>query len=548
MKRVKSNLASTAALAWLLTQTGLMMKFTFLRYTLVLSTFGTFMILGGSNRLVAQNSPVVSQVEPAQAPPIEPPAPALEETAVTDEGLGYQALVQGPVHEAFAAPVPTDHSQGIRLFDQPPPAPIDEQPPETQADVVGMKWIAGYWTWSDEVSDYVWVSGLWRKVPQGRIWNPGYWSETQSGLHRWTSGYWGGEGTSTDTAKYLPVPPRSIDNGPSTAPPGEDYFWVPGNWEYVDANYRWRSGYWSLSQGDWVWQPACYVYTPHGYVMVDGYWDYLPPDRGQLYAPVTFYEPIYLQPNYVYRPRYPLANAASLLLSLFIRPGYPHYYYGDYYGSLGYRPWYDAGFGSGYITPWFNNYDRMYRRSGIDFVGSLRRYQDHSHVDWKQKQVKHPGGKKSNSGDAPWIADGTKMKGESGRSMDAFIRSDAGRVPIHPSGKLKKGESGQHAAFPSSGLSRSTGHSDSPGSLKKMKPNDHSPSSLEPFDSRPSQGSNKSSKSGGQGDSFSPSIQRGGGTALGGGGKSGESGSGGKVKSESKSKSGGSKAGGKGKK
>jgi WXXGXW repeat (2 copies) len=199
MKRVKSNLASTAALAWLLTQTGLMMKFTFLRYTLVLSTFGTFMILGGSNRLVAQNSPVVSQVEPAQAPPIEPPAPALEETAVTDEGLGYQALVQGPVHEAFAAPVPTDHSQGIRLFDQPPPAPIDEQPPETQADVVGMKWIAGYWTWSDEVSDYVWVSGLWRKVPQGRIWNPGYWSETQSGLHRWTSGYWGGQVSSRPT-------------------------------------------------------------------------------------------------------------------------------------------------------------------------------------------------------------------------------------------------------------------------------------------------------------------------------------------------------------
>ena len=188
-------------------------------------------------------------------------------------------------------------------------------------------------------------------------------------------------------ANYLPVPPRSIDNGPSTPPPSEDHFWVPGNWEYVDGDYRWRSGYWSVSQGDWVWQPACYVYTPQGYLSVDGYWDYLPPDRGQLYAPVTFYNPVYLQPNYVYRPRYPLANAASLLLSLFIRPGYPHYYYGNFYGSsyasLGYRPWYDVGFGFGYVTPWFNNYDRLYRRSGIDFVGSMRRYENHSHADWK---------------------------------------------------------------------------------------------------------------------------------------------------------------------
>jgi WXXGXW repeat (2 copies) len=523
------------------------MKFTLLRYALVLTTFGSFTILGGSNRLVAQNYPTISEVDPSQSPPVEPPGPALQEMPSSDDSLGYQAMLQGPVHEAFAAPVQTDHTLGTRLFDRPPPAAIDEQPPETKSDVAGMKWIPGYWTWSDEVSDYVWVSGLWRKLPHGRIWTPGYWSKTQSGLHRWTSGYWVGESTSVNnTAQYLPVPPRSIDNGPSSAPPSEDHFWVPGNWEYIDANYRWRSGYWSQSQGDWVWQPACYVYTPQGYVLVDGYWDYLPPDRGLLYAPVTFNEPVYLQPNYVYRPQYPLGDASSLLLSLFIRPGYPHYYYGDFYGSsyssLGYRPWYDTGFGSGYITPWYYNYDRMYRGSGIDFVSSLRRYKNHSHGDWKPKEVKYPGGKKSNFGGAPWITDGLKNMGQPGRSLDEFIRSDAGRVSIHSNGKPKKNESVPLLAFPS----------DSPGKSKKMKPSDYSPAPFQHFDTHPSKGSSKPPKSVGQSERSLPSMQPGGGPSLGGGGKSsgfpGQGGSGGKFQSESKSKGGGSKGGGKGNK
>ena len=218
---------------------------------------------------------------------------------------------------------------------------MDEQPPEDRPEDDAMKWIPGYWSWSDDADDYVWVSGLWRKIPPGRTWIPGSWSETESGHHRWTSGYWAGEGTSADNVNYLPLPPKSIDNGPSISPPNEDAFWVPGQWEYADGDYQWRSGFWSESQDDWVWQPSCYVYTPQGYVSVDGYWDYLPPDRGQLYAPIEFYDPVYLQPNYVFQPRYPLANSASLLLSLFVRRGYSHYFYGDFYGP--------SYFGRGYL-------------------------------------------------------------------------------------------------------------------------------------------------------------------------------------------------------
>lgn len=490
------------------------MKTTFLNCGLLIITIGSVTILIDSDKAVAQDYPELSIVDSTPSPPEELPTPALIQPAESNDNSGYQALEQGPVHEAFAAPVSIDPTAGTRVFDQPPPKPIDEQPPE--ADVAGMKWIPGYWSWSDEVEDYVWVSGLWRKVPQGRTWTPGFWSETQSGHHRWTSGYWAAGNAAAGNAaagnaaagnaaagtmNYVPLPPRSIDNGPSTPAPGEDYFWVPGNWEYVNHDYRWRSGYWRLSQGDWVWQPACYVYTPRGYLLVDGYWDYLPPDRGRLYAPVTFYNPIYLQPNYVYRPCYPLADSSSVLLNLFIRPGYSHYYYGNFFGpsnaSRGYRPWYDVGYSSGYITPWLGNYDRMYRKSGIDFVGSMRRYEEHSHTEWKQKQSKQSSGKKSIVVDVPQIKDAEGLGKRSGNSLDSFIRSDAGRVAFNPNGKPLKDKSYRNLAGPSS----------SSGELNKSTLKDDFRPDKGQTKSNPSNGSKKNSKSVNKEDHLSPSIQ-----------------------------------------
>jgi WXXGXW repeat (2 copies) len=551
-----------------------MIKKIFSQYVLLLMTVGAVTILVDIDGAMGQDYPALSGVASEPSPPEELPTPAIIQPTVPDENLGYQALEQGPVHEAFAAPVSTDPTQGTRVLDKPPPQPINEQPPEAGANIAGMKWIPGYWAWNDEVSDYVWVSGLWRRVPQGRNWTPGFWSVTQSGHHRWTSGYWAREGISAETANLVPVPPRSIDNGPSTPAPGDDYFWVPGTWEYANQDYRWRSGYWSLSKGDWVWQPACYHYTPKGYLLVDGYWDYLPTDRGQLYAPVTFYEPIYLQTNYIYRPCYPLTDGGSTLLSLFIRPGYPHYYYGNFFGpsnaSRGYRPWYDVGHGSGYITPWLVNYDRIYRKSGIDFVDSIRRYEDHSHSDWKQKQPKHNNEKRSAVIDVPRMKDAEAFGKRAVSSMDAFIRSEAGRVEFNPAGKPFKDKSNQNFAGPSSKNSPSTGPSISPDNFPKIKSNNNIRSDIGQSGSQPSNGSKKSSKSVDQSDRFSPPIQGGpfppfnqkngsppsikqkeqpsnsGGSKL--PGFSGDRGSSGKGKSESKSGGGESKGGGKGKK
>ncbi len=388
---------------------------------------------------------------PAPQPPLAPqtppglPAPAIStdpgdlaaQEADASNDLGYQPILQGPVHEAFAMPVDGDVTDAVQVRSQPPPKPIDEQPPQDKPSGERVTWISGYWSWSEEANKYVWVSGLYRNVPPGRSWVSGYWSETSEG-YRWTSGYWTQAGASEASAEYLPAPPQSIDNGPSVPPPSDDHFWLPGQWEYVGGQYQWRSGYWTQHYEGWVWQPACYNDTPNGFVYVNGYWDVLPTDRGQLYAPVDFYSPAYLEPNYVYRPRYPLADAADLLLHLFVRPGYRHYYYGDFYGpsyaSLGFRPWYDVGFGLSFFSPWNRYYDWNYRHSGIDFYGSMNRYKEHYRANPSQRPPKSYGG-------------ASQRQHSRSRSFDDYVRSDVGGRPVRT---VSRGHSGR-ASQPSAG-------------------------------------------------------------------------------------------------
>ena len=57
-----------------------------------------------------------------------------------------------------------------------------------------------------------------------------------------------------------------------------------GTWQ--GGEYVWQPGYWYEGNPNWVWVPNHYSYTPRGYCYVSGYWDYLPYDRGLLYAPV----------------------------------------------------------------------------------------------------------------------------------------------------------------------------------------------------------------------------------------------------------------------
>ncbi len=359
--------------------------------------------------VLAQNE--VSSVESILEPP--PPTAAITPTATsqidatdreTAEELGYQILLQGPVHEAFAFHADSGSIDNPRVYSEQPPANVREQAPEVLADGDHMLWIPGYWSWDDQVEKYVWVSGVYRRVPPGRTWVAGFWSQQGTG-YRWTSGYWAETIRGIDEQVYLPNVPQSIENGPSVPPPGEDYFWLPGAWEYDSVDFRWRSGYWTRHYDDWAWQPACYISTQNGFFYNTGYWDRLPPDRGTLYAPIDFYRPAYLNPGYIYRPQVPLSNSAALLLNLFARQGQPGFYYGDFYGpsyaAQGYRPWFDMGYGnhniglrSGLPVPWLAYYDWKFGRRGIDFVGSMGRYQSAFGQGGRgsPKSMKFPGG------------------------------------------------------------------------------------------------------------------------------------------------------------
>ena len=118
-----------------------------------------------------------------------------------------------------------------------------------------------------------------------------------------------------------------------------------------------------------MWVPAQYVWSPRGYVFVDGYYDYSVARRGVLYAPVYFNPSVYSQQGYRYSP----VTAISLAVfgnQLFLRPNYNHYYFGDYYGSgystAGYYPWFSFNDGRRGYDP-FYAHQRWHRRNDRDW-------------------------------------------------------------------------------------------------------------------------------------------------------------------------------------
>ena len=269
----------------------------------------------------------------AQLDPGDPPA------ATADIPEGAQVLTRGPVHEAFAEPVVFDPRPGPVVPKEPPP-PVEELPPDQRPEGANVQWIPGYWAWDDTREDFLWVSGLWRDIPPGRQWVPGYWGEGDGG-YRWIPGAW--TSTVQQDVQYYPVPPASLEAGPSAPPPSANSVWSPGYWDWQGDRFVWRSGFWVSFQPDWVWIPAHYVWTPNGCLFVDGYWDLPVVRRGTPFAPVYFVQPAVRQTRLVYTPTISLL-ASVMVTSLFVRPSYNQYYFGDYYAEsdtrAGIVPWY----------------------------------------------------------------------------------------------------------------------------------------------------------------------------------------------------------------
>lgn len=239
-----------------------------------------------------------------------------------------QILTRGPVHEAFAESVSAQPEAGL-IVAVAPPEPIEELPPEQQPEGDNVTWISGYWAWDDDQNDFLWISGVWRNLPPGRQWVPGYWSALEDGRHQWTSGYWA-DSEATETAYIPEAPPQTVDVGPNVEAPSEDHTWIPGNWVYGESRYVWRPGYWNPLRPDWTWVPARYCWSPRGYIYVDGYWDYAVANRGILFAPVHFRRQVYVEPSYYYTPSI-VVSLSVFTDHLFYRPRACHYYFGDYY-------------------------------------------------------------------------------------------------------------------------------------------------------------------------------------------------------------------------
>ena len=336
---------------------------------------------------VALLSALISlSLAPAQNPLLAPPAngPQPDDPAGNGGNQQMEVLTHGPVHEAFAESVQLDAKVEL-ITQKQPPAAIEEIPPDVKPAGQNVVWIPGYWSWDDSRNDFLWISGIYRETPPNRTWVPGYWAAAGN-VFKWTPGFWAQ--AQAQQVDYLPQPPATLENGPTSVSPGPDHYWVSGIHVYRNDHYAWRPGYWTVVNPNWIWIPDHYVWTPAGYVFVSGYWDYPLARRGVLFAPVYFSEPIYTTAAWYYRPAV-VIDVGVLSVHLWNRPSYCHYYFGDYYAenyvALGYSPWYTS-YASyhGCYDPCFNYY-RCVHRDNPRWSGELHSQHDFyvQHTDYR---------------------------------------------------------------------------------------------------------------------------------------------------------------------
>ena len=345
----------------------------------ILAAVGLLAVVLSNSQCKAQTTDAAAGAPPIDQPQLAPPS----DTAPSDAALpndaaipndaaaldldaseDFDVLTSGPVHEAFADLVPLDADE-LLTVDREPPQPVDEVPPEVQPDDDSV-WVPGYWNFDPQIEDFVWVTGVYRKPPPGRRWVPGYWTEVDDGWQR-IPGFWAP--IEEQTVNYLPMPPASLELGPSSPAPNDNCFWIPGRWSWPTKGYAWQAGCWATVQPNWVWVPTHYAWTPGGCIRIPGYWDYPFYNRGLLYAPIYYRRPLYLTSAYRFYPRV-LWNTSRLVFNLFAHPRGRHYYYGNYYGPLnagrGILPWYAYSRTRGYYDPLFTYYRHDWRRSPFD--------------------------------------------------------------------------------------------------------------------------------------------------------------------------------------
>lgn len=318
-------------------------------------------------------SATVSVGQP-QLPPPPNLVPNQERGAESEEPDVY---TRGALHEAFATPSSNDPIR-TPVLNREAPAPIEELPPEDKPEGDNVVWIPGYWAFDDELDDFIWISGLWRDVPPDREWVPGYWAPVQGGF-QWIPGMW--KPIEQQEIAYYPEPPVSQERGPSSPSPGENYFYVPGHWEYRNQ-FVWAPGYWAPRQLEWIWVSARWVWTPYGFCFIPGHWDFLLVERGLCYAPVYFHHHHIHRPR-PYRPVCVLNTWDQFTMHLFVQPTHGCYVFGNYYGRPRDR-----------YVPWFQyqsrrGHDSLFAyyswRNGPDYGRRLDRWHNHFEHDERDR-------------------------------------------------------------------------------------------------------------------------------------------------------------------
>lgn len=294
--------------------------------------------------------------------------------SATEQPPGTTVLTRGPIHEAFGQPTIFNPKPGLQIPKK-PPAPVEELPPDEKPEGDNVSWIGGYWSWDEEKSDFMWISGFWRVLPPNRQWMPGYWNES-GGQFQWVSGYWAS--AQQQQQEFIQQAPQdSLEQGAPPTAPSQDHIWAPGTWVYRDSRYLWRPGYWVVNQPGWAWVPATYIWTPSGYIFVDGYWDWSIRRRGVIFAPCYFDYAVCYRPGFVYRPAVCL-DVELITPHFFCRPAYSHYYFGDYYASsylsIGITPWFNFTYarGSRFYSCDFAYYECHYRRTNPNWSVEIR--------------------------------------------------------------------------------------------------------------------------------------------------------------------------------
>lgn len=265
---------------------------------------------------------------PLQVQALKPSTP-LSVQGEQDPDRELDLLTKGPLHEAFAE-LPQNNPEPNPLVTRQPPETVKELPPKYQPEGENVEWIPGYWAWDEDRADFLWISGIWRDIPPGQRWVPGYWNEEEGGV-RWVNGFWMDD--EVEEIEYLPAPPTSLDQGPSTPAPSESHFYAPGNWVYQDSDYVWQAGCWMPRVDNWIWVQPCYVWTPRGCVFRAGYWDRLFDNRGVVFAPVCYNRPVYAGVDYFYTPSCVINTNFDLFPHLFVRRNCRNYYFGDWYDN-----------------------------------------------------------------------------------------------------------------------------------------------------------------------------------------------------------------------